>query len=140
MAQMASGANFVKGTFTVPDDAYGDFVVPFGKSFSKYLFFIEMTPESKTKLLNESTITSNRYYALIGMYPYPTVSNGTTYPNATMAYRIIPSTGESTSPANTSAIVTRLDSTSITFLARGISNAAVVYQGYSYNYYIVEIK
>ena len=42
MAQMANGAQFVKGTFTAPNSG-NRYMLEFGKTLSKYLFFIEMT-------------------------------------------------------------------------------------------------
>ena len=50
MAQMANGAQFVKGTFTAPNSG-NRYTLEFGKTLSKYLFFIEMTDNSKTTLL-----------------------------------------------------------------------------------------
>lgn len=44
MTQMASGADFVKGTFTVPNDV-ATYTINFGKTYSKYLYMVEMTDE-----------------------------------------------------------------------------------------------
>lgn len=72
MGQMASGARFVKGTYTVPSS--GTAKLEFGKAFNKYMFFIEMADESKTILMNSGE-TGNRTFAVIGCYPMPSVDN-----------------------------------------------------------------
>lgn len=136
MAQMASGANFVKGTFTVPSIG-SSYTLNFGKTFSKYMFFIEMTNDSKTALLQIGA-TSARAFFVEGIYPSPSVNNvqGT---NVTLVCRVTPSTGEITYGQN-NIFIKGIDDTHIDFAAGGTGNTNAFYNGYSYNYYIVEIK
>ena len=74
MAQMAAGAQFVKGSFTVPNDALAYYTLDFGKSFSRYLFLVEMDNASKTMLSN-SGISANRIYAEQGIFPMPSIND-----------------------------------------------------------------
>ena len=136
MAQMASGADFVKGTFTT--DASSPFTLSFGKTFSKYLYYIEMTDESKAALHNSGQ-TSAKMYACLGIYP-KNKFNGNDYPyNAYASYRVNPSTDEMS--LSTSSAASDIDESSITLYNNALSGGAnALYQGYSYNYYIVEIK
>ena len=50
MMGMAKGAEVIKGSFTVPADYTGNYTINFGKSFSRYVYIIEMTDESKAAL------------------------------------------------------------------------------------------
>ena len=59
MAQMASGAQFVKGTFTVPDSG-SSYTINFGKTFSSYLYVIEMSDLSKQSLI-QTDVDGCRY-------------------------------------------------------------------------------
>ena len=138
MAQMSAtiqGANYAKGTFTTGTGS--THTLSFGKTYSKYLYYIEMTDASKTALLSSSQ-TSARMYACCGVYPAPSVSNSTPSNNSFVSYRITPSDSSlSVSNSNVSAI----DSSSITFTNNTFSNGQNnLYREQTYNYYIVEIK
>lgn len=137
MAQAVQGANYAKGTFTTDDN--GTYTLSFGKTFSSYLYYIEMTDESKTALHNTGQ-NSARMYACLGIYP-KNKFNGNNYPyNAYSAYRVNPSTDEMSLSTSTQA--SAIDGSSISFNNTAItaSGANNLYRGYSYNYYIVEIK
>lgn len=136
MAQEASGADYVSGTFTTGNTT--TYKIEFGKTFSNYLYLIEMTGESKTALMNSGQ-TSAKMFACIGMYPPAMFDNSHPGVKNYMSNRINPST--LTIDYSTSATVTAIDETSITFGNHSISNGAnSLYRGYSYTYYIVEVK
>ena len=140
MAQMAQGgARFLSGTFTVPSDASSPYVLPFGKTFNKYLFFIEMTDDSKSSLIGETSITASKGYSMYGIYPNRTINNKIDANNAAV-YVLNPSTGNisrTTGNLNSSGSKTQLglecDSLS--------TGAAVrVYKGMTYNYFVAEMS
>ena len=135
MAQMASGAQYVSGSFTVPNDG-SSYTISFGKTFSKYIFYIEATDDTKTALLN-SGLSASRAYMFIGSYPKTAVNNVEN--NYTCAYqRVNPSNGTVDMAVNSGATLT---STSIN-IGTGLftSGAFYLYKGYSYNYFVCEIK
>ena len=139
IAQMANGADFVKGTFTVPSDASSPYIVSLGKTFDKYLFYIEMTDEDKETLTGLTSITGQRGYGFVGKYPDFEI-NEQTDNQGTLAHTIAPSTGNaSRTSANFNQYGT---STQLGLICGGINTNASgrIYQGYSYNYYVVEIK
>ena len=135
IAQMASGAEFIKGTFTVPSSG-SSYTLEFGKTFNKYLYFFEMTDASKTALLGISA-TGARTFFVDGIYPNRAV-NGAEIGDV-FTYRVVPSTGV-LSASYTVTIINECSSTSMTLKTGGTGNTSVFYNGYSYNYYIVEIK
>ena len=86
MAQMASGARFVKGTITIPDS--GSFYeINIGKTFNKYIVYIEATEESKTQIIN-NTDNNSKSWALFEVYPRPKI-NGKTFGFLTGRYNPI---------------------------------------------------
>lgn len=138
MMAMAGGAQFVKGTFTVPSDSGNTYVLTFDKTFRKFLFCIEMTDESKTELLNTG-INAAKLYSLFGLVPTSSIATYSPSVGSYGGYRINPSTKDTSSIYNS---LSASDSTSITIPCSAISSAQtnVIYKEYSYNYYIVEIK
>lgn len=135
MAQMASGAQFIKGNFTT--DTSSTHTISFGRTLSKYLYYIEMTDDSKAALHNSGQ-TSAKMYACLGMYP-ANGFNGSSAPNWYMSYRANPSTNEISS--SSTAVASAISNSSITLGLNAITGGAnSLYRGYSYNYYIVEIK
>lgn len=140
MMQMTSGAQFIKGTFTVPNNATS-YTIEFGKTFGKYLFLIEMDDASKTALL-ATDIDGNKPYALNGIYPIPSINN--TVPSSVYTFqRVNPSTGTASSTSGSGFISTNPSpsSTQITLVCDAITaTTSRAYRGYTYNYYIVEIK
>lgn len=140
MMAMAGGAQFVKGTFTVPDSG-SSYTLNFGKTFESYLFLIEMDSASKTMLVNSGE-DGNRIYAQYGMYPMRSINNET--PSVMYAInRINPSTQAVSSYYGNGAVSanTPADSTKITFNSAAVTaGISYLYRGYTYNYYIVEIK
>ena len=135
MTQMTSGAQYIKGTFTIPSNGSGAYTIDFGKTFASYLFLIEMTDDSKTMLMNTG-ITSARTFAFIGTYPIPRINNSNDNYVA-MCKRVSPSTGEC---GATYISTMTCSSTSISNPCGSTNNANYFYRDYSYNYYIVEIK
>ena len=137
MMAMASGAQYVKGMITVAQGA--ECTINFGKTFSRYLYFIEMNDASKTTLL-ASGESGAKSYARCGVVPSVAIGNvdaGLSY----WSQRINPATSEQTYSAISNYVVNATGS-SITFKsANSISSGAhYLYAGYTYNYYIVEIK
>ena len=134
-------SRFIKGTFTTPDS--GDtFTISLGdKSFDKYFFWIEMTEDSKTTLL-QTNVSYARAFSFYGVSFLPECK-GYAYNNNDghiyySVHRITPSTQavgiNATQASSTSSSLTLgLDSVT-TELAKNI-----LYRGYSYNYCIVEI-
>lgn len=139
IAQMANGADFVKGTFTVPSDASSPYIVSFGKTFEKYLFYVEMIDEDKETLTGLTSISGQRGYGFVGMYPDFEINEQKDNQSA-LVHTIAPSTGTA---SRTSANFNQYgSSTQLGLICGNISTNASgrVYQGYSYKYYVVEIK
>lgn len=139
IAQMASGADYVSGEYTVPDT--GDVIFSFGKTFNKYFYYLEMTDESKEDLM-DSGINAIRTFCTCGVYPQPKVNNVEITGNRYQNYRVTPSTGEVTSSVNgSSSPISSIDSQSITFNASDFSSGAyILYRGSTYKYFVVEMK
>lgn len=138
MMAMAGGAQFVKGTFTVPNDSSNYYTLEFGKTFQSYLFLIEMDDASKTALL-ATGINGNRIYAEQGIFPMPLINN-TTPSNMYVFERINPST-QAVSATYGSGGINTVSQTSIKFSCNIVTaDQSYLYRGYTYSYYIVEIK
>ena len=135
IAGMAGGADYVSGTFTVPNSVTS-YTLDFGKTFSKYLYLVEMTDESKTALKN-SDIDAARAFGYVGIYPNLSINN-VDYTSNSMYARYKPTTN-SVSGGNLSA--SSYTNSSITFPVNSVATSITpLYNGYSYNYFIVEIK
>lgn len=135
MGAMASGADFIKGSFTT-GNASG-YLISFGKTFSKYIYFVEMTEESKATLM-ASGQDAAKMVACCGIYPRVMVSD-VPVANGFVSYRVNPTT--SSTSQSTSAVPSSIDNTSIVLPNSAITGGSnSLYRGYSYNYYIVEIK
>lgn len=139
MAAMAQGAKYVKGTFTIPLDADATYTVNFGETFSKYMYFVEMTDASIATLLSEPDISGDRVYAFNGIWPAPTINNNSVG-DYTNCYKVKPSTGD-VSAVGTASCLTGITNSSISFRT-GVKNSGTYYfiKGYSFNCYVVEIK
>ena len=136
MSQMAqSGANFTSGSFTITSNATNPYVLEFGKTFSKYIFYIEATGESKQQLYDTS-LSGRRCYASVGHYPKTEINN-TQNNKIAFAWTYVPSTG---AVGNTESDITATDST-ISFPCINISqnNQNALIRGLTYNYFICEI-
>ena len=129
------GAEFLSGTFTTGTTA--GYTIDFGKSFSKYLYYVEMTDASKTELHNSGQ-TSAKMFACIGKYPNAEFNERSTN-GGYLSFRVNPS--NDTIDKSSSASPNSISDSSITFGNNAITAGAnSLYRGYSYNYYIVEIK
>lgn len=140
MAQMTKGAEIIKGTFTAPaTDDTTTYALSFGKTFNTYLFLIEMTDESKTALV-ASGVSEYKGYSFVGIYPKRMTSLKVSNSNILVS-RFNPST---LAGSNAAAVLPNsIDDSSITFNVYPISTSGQtysLYSGYTYNYYIVEIK
>lgn len=129
VASISAGAEYAKGTFTVPNEG-SRYTLNFGKTFSKYFFLLEVTDESMQSILNSGE-TAFRSFEVYGKYQKSTNAH-TTY------VRVNPSTSvtDATVASNIGC-----EESDLYFTPRIISYGAnYIYQGLTYNYYIVEIK
>lgn len=140
MSAMANGADYIKGAFTVPNDA-SSYILNFGKTFASYLFLIEMDDTSKTTLVGSGE-SGNKLYAESGIYPLPSINN--TNPSPMYIYeRINPSTQDVSATYGYGAVSSSApaDGTKITFSCGALTaGTSYLYRGYTYKYYIVAIK
>lgn len=135
ISAITTGKDFVSGTFTCPDEDT-TYKIQFGKTFSKYLFLIELSDDSKTALVNSGSSYA-RPFAYIGVYPKLGMNN------LTVDYNIVPnryksSTNEVTI-GNSSALTTT--GTYIEGTVRAVNSNAANYfiRGYSYKYTVVSL-
>lgn len=136
ISQMDSGAKYVSGSFTVPNDGIGYYTISLGKTLSKYIFYIEATSASKTEILN-SGLNANKAYMFLGCYPKTEVNN---VENAyTACYqRVNPSSGAVDMATNSGAVLT---DTSIRLPVGAFATGAFyLYNNCTYNYFVCEIK
>ena len=133
-----TGKDFVSGTFTVPNDAE-TYRINFGKSFSRYLFIIEMTDDSKTTLINSGS-SNSLTFLYFGIYPAPAFQKQGTpldapyghfryrasSPSLTGTYSVYPKTKDETYIEN--AVAPIESGHFYKFLA-----------GYSYNYVVISL-
>ena len=133
MAQ-GSGADYVSGTFTVPENA-SSYTLSFGKTFGKYIYLIELTDESKATMMSSGG-TYARTYCYCGFYPKQTIDSQT-YDITTLACRIQPSTGSTSNGAFTPTF----SGSEITFNAVGVTDSgwSSLVKGLTYKYFIVAI-
>ena len=135
MMGMASGADYIKGSFTTGNTS--GHRISFGKTFSKYIYFVEMTEESKATLM-ASGQDAHKMVACCGIYPRVMVGDVPVV-NGFASYRVNPTT--SATSQSTSAALSSIDNTSIVLPNSAITGGSnSLYRGYSYNYYVVEIK
>lgn len=134
MMSMAKGAQLITGTITPQVGQYDG--ISFGKSISKYAYIIEMASGSKTTLMN-SGLNANRTYAIVGMYPAPSIGN---YSGSDIytAYRINPTSGAT---SYTSTTISNISSTGLMVQANNASNAGANYLliDYTYDYTIIPL-
>lgn len=134
LAQMAKGAEIIKGTFEAINTG-GSYTLDWGKSFSKFILIIEMTDASKTTLL-ASGQTSAKMFECLTQYPMPTINNDSAS-NAILSNRIIPTTSVISTSASSAGTVTEH---SITMTCNNIgSGSNVLYNGYEYNYTVISL-
>ena len=136
---MANGARFVKGSIAIPSIEYNPlYTIDFGATFDEYLFYIEMDETSKTQLMNSGQ-TGDRQYALLYKYTTPIIGN---QPESEykFSYRIKPSTSAFSATGTNVGVLDNISTTSLDIWVRPIGNTYAFYPGYTYNYYVVEIK
>ena len=135
MAQMAqNGAEYLKGTITIPNDG-SSYTFNYGKSFGSYMIFLEMTDDSKTAVLNSGS-TYARSYSYIGIYPRRSINN--TPCESLLAQRYNPSSSTSSYGALTG---NQLGTSSLTLPAANITASGwdALVKGLTYNYVIVSL-
>ena len=127
----------IKGTFTVPSIPDELYTINIGRTLNNYLFYIEMTPESITRLSQTPSSTTRKAYAIIGIYHFPEIGGDIHYGRGVAGnYR--------TSDGSRSllAIGTPCTSDSIRFVMETDDYSqpgAFLYKGYTYNYTIIPI-
>lgn len=137
MAQMAaSGKAFISGMFTVPNDAT-TYKLEFGRSFGKYLYFIELADESKTALINSGS-SKSKAVAYTGVYPKPAINGGVINYCSTVS-RYTPSDGSSTGSSTNAYTVA--DS----YISNNVKDVDVdgnyqFIEGYTYKYFVVSME
>lgn len=136
MAQMAKGAEVIKGTHTASTNTGGG-AISFGKTINKYMFLIEMTEDSKTSLMGSGT-NANRSYAFCGVFQTPKIGDLTITDRITVAYRVNP-TSKAFSVSTTDALIA--SDTSISNVVSNVASSGAHYflNGFSYNYIIVSL-
>ena len=134
MAQ-GSGAEYVSGSFTCPSSG-SSYELSFGKTFTKYLLFIEATDGAKTSIMSSGQ-SGARSYAIWGSYPKLSIGN-TESAITTLLNRVNPSTSATDVGKTTGFTYT---GSSVTCPMGALTSGAnYVYRDLTYNYYIVEIK
>lgn len=131
------GAEVIKGTFTAPHtDSTDSYTLDFGKSFSSYLFLIEMTDASKATLMATGD-TKNRAFSFVGVYPKRSISS-IVATNNVLITRVNASANTSDTVAN---YISRISDSSISINVYSLSltGAYYLYPDYSYNYTIVSL-
>lgn len=137
LAQMAvSSLNYIKGQFTAVQDENDQFTLNFGKTFSRYLIFIEATDSAKSTIASY-TGGGRKLYSTLAVYPGLNFSNNLDNYKACFSYA--PST-EAFNREYSSTNIT-LDSSKAVFNCRALSfNSPVsLYDGLTYDYFIVEV-
>lgn len=137
MIAMARGEKIIKGTFTAVNQGENKYTFNFGKTFSKYIYYIEMTSESLT-LLKASGQTAAKMYACVGRFPKHDIEEPASNGNAYIAYRIKPS-DDTLSIAGTES--NTISDSSITFQCQNYNGGAnIMYNNHEYNYMIIPIE
>ena len=136
MAQMAKGAEIVKGTFTAINQSNNTFTLNFGKTFSKYIFLIKMTDESLATL-KTSGQTGAKMYECLGRFPKYSIEDPPSNGNAYISYRIKPS--DSTLSIS-SAENQSMTESSISFQCQSYNGGAnILYVNHDYEYLIISL-
>lgn len=126
-----TGARFEKGSFTT--GTTNPYTLNYQNSFAKYLIYIEMSDESKTALIT-AAVDATRAYAFMAKYPIPSIDGGNPN-NVLLNIRYNP---VAKMFSYNYCSVASIDANHITIYNEGTQNNFI--KGYTYNYYIVEIK
>lgn len=136
MQRMSQGIEIIRGSIT--PDTTPNCTISIGKTLTKYMYLIELTDDSKTALLS-SGISSNRTYAMIGMYPPATIG---TYAQSNMyaTYRVNPSSGAISVATANAANNTSGSQIEIGSGEPASAGANYLMKGYTYNYTIIPLE
>ena len=140
MMAMAQGALVKKGSFTVPQMQQDgeSFYISLDKTVSKYVIVVEGTNDTKQALI-DSGISGNRVFMWVGIFPNMQIDNRSISADA-LTGRINAATSE-LSAATTAQIRLYDDRFGFdAFVLKSGGSAWGVYQGYTYNYWVFEIK
>ena len=141
LLQMASKGYIKKGQFTVKSTgSEGErLYIDIGKTLEKYVVVVEMTEESKAVLAAKTEITGQRVFEWIGIYPLMNIDNKT-ITNDAFVGRMQPSTG-SVNASTTASIYTSADRIGLDCYALKEGGSAWgLYFGFTYNYWLLELK
>ena len=137
VSSIKTGTEILKGTFTAINQGDNRFTINFGKTFSSYIFYVEMTAASLA-LLEASGQTGAKMYACIGRYPKHDIEEPPSNGNAYISYRIKPS-DKTLSIAGTEN--NTIDGSSISFQCQGYNGGAnILYTNHDYEYMIIPIE
>ena len=137
MAQMAKGAEIIKGTFTAVKEAGNQFTLNIGKTLTEYLYLFRMTDTSYATLMSSGQ-TAARMYECVGHYPKYEHEQTPGTGNAFVSYRVNPSNGEFSSIASEAGSLT---GSSITIPCNTYGNGAnILYADHNYEYLIVSLE
>ena len=135
IAGMASGANFVKGSFTVPNSG-ASYSVDFGKSFDRYIFLIEADEDARETII-DSGLDASKAFAVIGTHPVLNINNVDVNFGEALA-RINPATSAvAMGSAKWGTTSSRIN---VGIAPLTGSTPSALYHGLTYNYYVFEIK
>ena len=136
---LLTGAKCAKGTITTPSSGTS-YTLNFGETFTgNYLVVIEATDATKTAIIN-SGVNYKRAFAFLAKRNNFTINNLSIESNQYLIERINPSSSEmdkvlSGSPSYTDSSVT-IGNYGLT----GQYATNCLFQGYSYNFFVVEIQ
>ena len=132
-----SGAEVIKGTFTIPDSG-SSYTLEIGKMLEKYAYIIELTDASKAALM-DTDIDNTRTFLTYGIYPSPSMGSDTLN-NINANVRVNPHTGAVTGSFN-STPVTGISGSQFALSCGAVASGAyVMFHGYSYNYTIIDLS
>ena len=135
MMGMTGGARFEKGSFTVPLSVTS-YTINLSKSYNNYVIIIEADATSKQQIIDSGTDRVRSFFYMC-IYPNREIKNKSISNNMFSIY-IYPS-NDVTGGLSDHCTMTE---NSITFGVSGLTSAGNMrlYNGLTYNYYIVEIK
>ena len=131
-----TGKEFITGSFTVASNAQTH-RLSFGKTFNKYLAYIEMSDSSKTALINSGS-TLYLGFAFVGSYPASSINGTSQEYKAISQYRPSSNNTSSSIPANGPTFASSYIENSVVNVGSAQStDTAKFLAGYTYNYCVV---
>ena len=135
----STGAKFAKGSFTTPTSGTS-YTLNYGESFSgNYLLIVEPNDDTKTAIIN-SGVNYKRVFGFIGKRYSFSINGLQITNNQYLLDRINPSSSAIDQTLNGIPAYTDSSATFGNYNIEGQYATTCLYQGYTYNYYVVEIK